>query len=76
MPTITSHMRHDAGPPVQSFPLSELEKQVNFDEKGKKRKTPVDLEECKLMQMVQYNCEVVKKRKEVECRPLLRLFRQ
>jgi len=68
--------RVPVGPPVQSFPVSELEKRINTTERGKPRKPPVKLEECKLMEMVQYNCVVVKKTKEVECRPLLRLFRQ
>lgn len=76
MSPVTSQLRHDVGPPVHSFPVSELEERVNINEKGKKRKDPVNLEECKLMQMVQYDCKVEKKMKEVECRPLLRLFRR
>jgi hypothetical protein len=76
MSTITLPAHNDVGAPVKSFSVSELEKHVNINEKGKKRKPAVNLEECKLMQMVQYNCEVVKRTKEVECRPILRLFRQ
>lgn len=76
MPAITSKVHQGLGPAVQTFSISELEKEVNYDEKGKKKKRLVNLEDCKLMQMVQYSCTVVKARKEVECRPLLRLFRQ
>ena len=63
---------------MHSFTVSELEERVNINEKGKKRKPPVKLEDCKLMQMVQYDCKVVKKTgtAEVQCRPLLKLFRQ
>jgi len=74
--TTSPAVRHDAGPPLHSFPVEELEKRVNINEKGKKRKSPVNLDECKLMQMVQYDCRVVKKTNEVQCQPLLRLFRQ
>ena len=61
---------------MHSFPLHELEDRVNINEKGKKRKPTVKLDDCKLMQLVQYDCEVVKKTKEVHCKPILRLFRQ
>jgi uncharacterized membrane protein len=76
MSSIASQVRTDVGPPIHSFPVSELEERVQTNEKGKKRKVPVKLEDCKLMQMVQYDCKVNKKTREVECRPLLKLFRQ
>ena len=78
MPAITSQIHTDVGPPVQTFPLSELENELQKTEKGKKRKPPVDLEKCKLMQLMQYDCRVVRKgtEAEVECRPIQRLFRQ
>lgn len=81
MAPITSQVRHEVGPPVHSFPVSELEEHVNINEKGRKRKLPVNLDECKLMQLVQYDCRVEKrtdgvKKREVQCRPILRLFRQ
>lgn len=66
--------RVPVGPPVQSFPVADLEKHINTDARGKKRKPPVKLEECKLMELVQYKCDVVDG--EVLCRPILRLFRQ
>lgn len=81
MAPITSQISHEVGPPIHSFPVTSLEERVNITEKGKKRKVPVNLDECKLMQLVQYDCRVEKgtdgaKKREVQCRPLLRLFRQ
>ena len=67
------------GPPLISFPVSELEKHVKTDERGKARKPPVKLEECELYELTQYCCDVENrnsKRPYVLCKPLLRLFRR
>jgi len=67
------------GPPLIAFPVSELEKHVNKNERGKARKPPVKLEECELYELTQYYCDVENrnsKRPYVLCKPLLRLFRR
>ncbi|KAH7062663.1 hypothetical protein B0J12DRAFT_564042 [Macrophomina phaseolina] len=67
-------------PPVEAFPPQELSARVQYDARGKYRKGgPIELEKCKLLEMVQYACEVENRddpRGRVMCRPLVRLFRR
>jgi len=67
------------GPPLRVLPLASLQQHVNTTEKGKTRKQPVQLEDCKLMEMTQYTCDIkgrYSKDAEVWCKPMLRLFRR
>lgn len=67
-------------PPVEAFPPQELEARVQYDARGRRKKGgPIELEQCKLLEMVQYACEVENKndpRGRVMCKPLVRLFRR
>ncbi|KAF1989799.1 hypothetical protein K402DRAFT_349933 [Aulographum hederae CBS 113979] len=66
-------------PPVQIFPPTELSERVQSHASGKRRKPPVNLEECKLMEMVQYMCDVENPRElraTIVCKPVTRLFRR
>lgn len=66
-------------PPVEAFPAQELAARVQYDACGKYRKGGIELERCKLLEMVQYACEVENRndpRGRVMCRPLVRLFRR
>lgn len=53
---------------------------MQFNERGRYRKGgPLKLEQCKLLEMVQYACEVENRddpRGRVVCKPLVRLFRR
>ncbi|KAB2568725.1 hypothetical protein BFW01_g384 [Lasiodiplodia theobromae] len=65
--------------PVEAFPPEELAARVQFNAQGKRVKPPVDLEQCKLLEMVQYACDVENRndpRARITCRPLVRLFRR
>jgi hypothetical protein len=67
------------GPPLYVFPTSDLPSRVNIDEDGKWRKPPVKLEDCKLMEMTQYTCNIrnkFSKNAEVVCKPFQRMFRR
>jgi len=67
------------GPPLRVLPQASLQQYVNTTEKGKARKPPVQLEDCKLMEMTQYTCDIkgrYSKDAEVWCKPMLRLFRR
>ncbi|KAK8175647.1 hypothetical protein IWX90DRAFT_424789 [Phyllosticta citrichinensis] len=65
-------------PPIEHFPPEELEARAQFDAKGRYRKGGVDLEKCKLMEMLQYDCWVERRVSQpfVKCRPLVRMFRK
>lgn len=68
-------------PPVEAFPPSQLEERVNITEKGRWRKPPVKLEECKLLEMPQYYCNVPQHSRRdpygaVVCETVVRLFRR
>jgi hypothetical protein len=64
-------------PRIEEFPASALMDKINTLPSGKARKPPIlDLKkECDLREMIQYNCDLTKERR-VECKPILRLFRQ
>ena len=69
-------------PPTEVFPASALPVKVNNLPSGKVRKPHerVDLDECKLLELVQYECELDGDRKDpntvVKCWPIVRLFRR
>lgn len=64
---------------MDEFPASQLAEKVQFTTSGKLRKDPVDLEKCKLMEIVQYSCDVSDRRDPkavIVCEPIVRLFRR
>lgn len=63
-------------PPGKTFEVSALELEANTKSNGKKKKRPVDLSKCKLIEMLQYDCKVDEVSKTVKCLPLRRLYRQ
>ncbi|KAL1583686.1 hypothetical protein WHR41_07520 [Cladosporium halotolerans] len=67
-------------PLVESFPASQLTTRVQYVANGQRRKPPVDLKECELMQMIQHRCDLdgprFDPRSKVVCDPVLRLFRK
>ncbi|KAK7542651.1 uncharacterized protein J3D65DRAFT_614511 [Phyllosticta citribraziliensis] len=65
-------------PPIEHFLPEELEARAQFNAKGRYRKGGVDLEKCKLMEMLQYDCWVERRVSQpfVKCRPLVRMFRK
>lgn len=67
-------------PPVEAFPAFQLPDRVQITTKYRRRKKPVDLLKCDLMEMVQYSCNVEKDprggRGVIRCEPLVRLFRR
>jgi hypothetical protein len=70
--------------PLASFPVSDLPERMKLKSNGKLRKPFLqDLERCKLMELVQYECDVKRRAAEsgkrteyIECLPLVRLFRR
>lgn len=76
---LSHHPLGPMAPPVEAFPAQELAARVQYDARGKYRKGGIELERCKLLEMVQYACEVENRndpRGRVMCRPLVRLFRR
>ncbi|KAK8197519.1 hypothetical protein HDK77DRAFT_20308 [Phyllosticta capitalensis] len=65
-------------PPIEHFHPEELEARVQYKTDGRYRKGGVDLEKCKLMEMVQYDCWPERRGSGsvVKCKPLVRLFRK
>lgn len=65
-------------PPTELFPASELEWRIQGLPNGRRRKgTKLDLKECELMELVQYDCVLGAKRNSpVRCFPVERLFRK
>lgn len=70
-------------PLVEVWPASELPDRVQVVRSGfkdKRRKVPIDLEKCKLMEMVQYSCNPPSEPPPgpgvVHCKPIVRLFRR
>ncbi|KAK2759939.1 hypothetical protein FQN54_002675 [Arachnomyces sp. PD_36] len=70
-------------PLVEVWPASELPDRVQVVRSGfkdKRRKDPIDLEKCKLMEMVQYSCNPPTEPPPgpgvVHCKPIVRLFRR
>ncbi|KAI9849847.1 MAG: hypothetical protein M1837_000061 [Sclerophora amabilis] len=65
-------------PPIEAFPASQLPERVQTTAAGKKRKVPVKLDQCELLEMLQYECWVEDKRKggKILCETVERLFRK
>ena len=79
-------------PPVEAFPVSELDDRVNVQPNGKRRKGgDIDLRKCELLELVQYECYFVTDRRAtsavmlyklrrqqpiVRCTPMVKLFRR
>jgi len=67
-------------PPIESFPASELPDRVQVTMKGRRRKRPVDMRNCELLEMLQYSCWIDgderKPGAKVICDPVVRLFRR
>lgn len=65
-------------PPVEAFHASELRVQVNVQ--GRRRKEPFELEDCELLEMVQYSCYLESGGKgqqpDIKCDPIVRAFRR
>ena len=70
--------------PRPSFPVSELPAKIQQDVHGRRRKLEgaarrIELEDCELLSMFQYNCEVkhpVTQDSPIKCYPVERLFRR
>ncbi|KAI9673642.1 MAG: hypothetical protein M1817_002279 [Caeruleum heppii] len=63
-------------PPIEAFPASQLPTRVQTTASGRRRKTPIDLTECELLEMVQYRCKMSKRDARIRCEPVERLFRR
>ncbi len=65
-------------PPVEIFPASQLPFRIQVGANGKRRKgEEIKLEDCELLEMVQYSCWLEGKRMDViKCRPIVKLFRK
>lgn len=65
-------------PPSETFSASELLSRVQVKANGKRRKgEEIRLEDCELLEMVQYSCWLEGKKKDVtKCRPIVKLFRR
>jgi len=67
-------------PPIEAFPASQLENSIQYNTDGKLRKKRIDLRECELKKLAQYQCELNElagvNESKVICKPVLRLFRK
>ena len=68
-------------PPIEAFPISELEQRVNVQSNGRRRKGgDIDIGKCELLELVQYKCDVKEKKKDqrsfIQCAPVVKLFRR
>ena len=68
-------------PPVEEFPVSELENRVNVQSNGRRRKGgDIDLRKCELLELVQYECGLEGDEKDrdsvIVCAPVVKLFRR
>ncbi|KAL9022028.1 MAG: hypothetical protein Q9185_000769 [Variospora sp. 1 TL-2023] len=65
-------------PPIETFPASEVPVRVQTAANGKRRKgDKIKLEDCELLEMVQYSCWLEGKKQDVtKCRPIVKLFRK
>lgn len=67
------------GLPVELFPPDELAERVQRLPSGRKRKKRVELSDCQLLELWQYNCHVENwqdLKSAVVCNPIQRLFRR
>lgn len=67
-------------PPIEAFHASELPERVQTTADGRRRKDPVDLEKCDLLEMVQHSCHLVGgksgQQPDIKCEPIIRAFRR
>lgn len=68
-------------PPIEAFPVSELENRVNVQSNGRRRKGgDIDLRKCELLELVQYECGLKPSIKDlrpvIQCVPVVKLFRR
>ncbi len=68
-------------PPIEAFPVSELEERVNIQLNGRRKKgEDIDLRKCKLLELVQYECGLRGNEKDrravIQCAPVVKLFRR
>jgi hypothetical protein len=67
-------------PPIESWPVRELEARIRGNAKGEWRKSfDGDLKKCELLELLQYDCKVDDPRRRdslVRCWPIERLFRR
>ncbi|KAK5007257.1 hypothetical protein LTR39_005453, partial [Cryomyces antarcticus] len=66
-------------PNVEAFPPSELEDRLQIRANGKRQKPPVELKDCALRELSQYECRMLGPNWDpgsaVECREFVRFFR-
>jgi hypothetical protein len=61
--------------PITIFPASTLPQHINTDVRtGRRRKQPLDLSKCELLEMVQWECRI--EDGKTKCWPIERLFRR
>ncbi|KAI7210340.1 hypothetical protein KC333_g8274 [Hortaea werneckii] len=67
-------------PMVETFPPARLQQHAQYLPNGKARKPSVELKDCQLKELIQYECELrgprESPRSKIVCEPVLRLFRQ
>lgn len=70
-------------PPVESFPVSQLEQRVQISTDGRRRKgQAIKLKDCELLEMAQYKCKLDQDAKPkvkdamIICKEFARLFRR
>ncbi|TKA38361.1 hypothetical protein B0A54_10652 [Friedmanniomyces endolithicus] len=67
-------------PPIETFHPARLQQQIQHHANGKLRKPLVDLKQCDLKELLQYECDLrgpkEDPRSKIVCEPVLRLFRQ
>ena len=68
-------------PPIEAFPISELEDRINVQSNGRRRKgKDIDLRKCELLELVQYECGLKGSEKDrrsiIQCEPMVKLFRR
>ena len=68
-------------PPIEAFPVSELEERVNIQLNGRRKKgEDIDLRKCELLELVQYECGLRGNEKDrravIQCAPVVKLFRR
>ena len=68
-------------PPIEAFPVSELEYRINIQSNGRRRKGgDIDLRKCELLEIVQYECGLKGRERDrmavIQCAPVVKLFRR
>ena len=67
-------------PPMEAFPVSELEDRINVQTNGRRRKGgDIDLRKCELLELVQYECGLKERQNRqsiIQCAPVVKLFRR